>query len=354
VTRPAPRAGQPTELAEAATPASAGPRPQPAAGGRRTGTGVPGWLRAVAGKVLRLILSIAAVLTLTFLMVQLIPGDPVRLALGPDASASLVAEKRQQLGLNQSLLSQYFTYWGHMLTGKLGNSLVTQEPVSLVVRSGFADTATIVGLSLAAIAVISILGGLLVGIATHRGRRPWLRSAFTLGTAISSAVPDFLLAVGLVFVFAVTFKIFPVAGASSASAFVLPTAAITLGSAAIMMRVVRSATDTVLDQDYVAVARARGLSPLRVYLHHALPNMLTAALTLGGLQVGTVVTGTIVVENVFAIPGLGSQLVTALTSHDYPVVQGIMVILATAILVINLLIDIALGLLDPRSVRQKG
>jgi peptide/nickel transport system permease protein len=318
------------------------------------GPAVPAWLSGVAWKVLRLVLSVAAVLTLTFFMVQLIPGDPIRIALGPDAPASLVAQKRQQLGLDQSLLSQYFTYWGHTLTGRLGTSLLTQQPVSLIIKSRISSTAIIVGLSLAATSVISVLGGLLVGIVTHRGRRPRLRSAFTLLTGIASALPDFLVAVGLVFLFAVTFKVFPVAGASSAASYVLPTAAITLGSAAIMMRVMRSATDVVLDQDYVAVARAKRLSPTRVYLRHALPNTLTAALTLGGLQLGTVVTGTIVVENVFAIPGLGMQLVQALVTHDYPVVQAIMVIFAGAVLVLNLLIDIALGLLDPRSVRQKG
>jgi peptide/nickel transport system permease protein len=348
----APGAGQQTELAEAASAASAGPRPQPATAGRRPA--VPGWLRAVAWKVLRLVLSVAAVLTLTFFMVQLIPGDPIRLALGPDAPASLVAQKRALLGLNQPLLSQYFTYWGHTLTGRFGNSLLSGEPVSLIIKSRIGSTAIIIGLSLAATAIISVLGGLLIGIATHRGRWPRLRSAFTLLTAIASAVPDFLLAVGLVFLFAVTFKVFPVAGAASAASFVLPTAAITLGSAAVMMRVMRAATDVVLDQDYVAVARAKRLSPTRVYLRHALPNTLTAALTLGGLQLGTVVTGTIVVENVFAIPGLGAELVQALVTHDYPVVQAIMVIFAAAVLVLNLLIDVALALLDPRSVRQKG
>jgi peptide/nickel transport system permease protein len=121
-----------------------------------------------------------------------------------------------------------------------------------------------------------------------------------------------------------------------------------------MMRVARSSTDVILDQDYILVARAKRLSRARVYLRHALPNMLTAVLTLGGLQLGTVVTGTIVVENVFAIPGLGSALVQALVTRDYPVVQAIMVIFATVVLVLNLVIDVVLGLLDPRSVQQRS
>jgi peptide/nickel transport system permease protein len=318
------------------------------------GNGVPGWLRSLAWKLLRLVISVAAVLTLTFLMVQLIPGDPIRLALGPDAPPSLVADRRHQLGLDQPLITQYLHYWGHMLTGRFGDSLISQQPVSLLIRSRIVDTAIIVGLSLVATALVSILGGLLVGIATHRGRRPRLRFGFTLGTGVAAALPDFLVAVGLVFLFAVTFKLFPVAGDSMASSFVLPTIAITLGSAATMMRVARSSTDVILDQDYILVARAKRLSRARVYLRHALPNMLTAVLTLGGLQLGTVVTGTIVVENVFAIPGLGSALVQALVTRDYPVVQAIMVIFATVVLVLNLVIDVVLGLLDPRSVQQRS
>ncbi|MDQ7906094.1 ABC transporter permease [Phytohabitans sp. ZYX-F-186] len=330
-------------------PASAGRRVRPTEG-RKT----PGWVRGLAWKLLRLVISIWAVLTLTFLMIQFIPGDPVRLALGPDAPASLVEERRQQLGLDQPLIVQYFDYWGRMLTGDFGDSLLTQQPVSLLVEARIGNTATIVALSLVATSVVAILGGLLVGIATHRGRRPTLRTGFTLATGIAAALPDFLVAVGLVFLFAVTFTIFPVAGAAGADSFVLPTLAITLGSAATMMRVVRSSTAVVLDQDYLLVARAKRLPATRVYLRHGLPNLLTAALTLGGLQLGTVVTGTIVVENVFAIPGLGTALVQALITRDYPVVQTIMVLLAGTVLILNLLIDVALGALDPRSKRQRS
>lgn len=336
-----------TSTAQVGSPASAGHRP--GRDRRRLG-----WVRGVGWKLLRLGISIVAVLTLTFLMIQFIPGDPVRLALGPDAPASLVAERRAQLGLDQPLIVQYFDYWGRMLTGRFGDSLLTRQPVSLLVQSRIANTAAIVGLSLLATSVISILGGLLVGIATHRGRRPTLRFGFTMAAGIAAALPDFLVAVGLVFLFAVTFALFPVAGASGAASFVLPTLAITLGSAATMMRVVRSSTAVVLDQDYMLVARAKRLPATRVYLRHGLPNLLTAALTLGGLQLGTVVTGTIVVENVFAIPGLGTALVQALITRDYPVVQTIMVIFAGSVLVLNLLIDVALGVLDPRSVRQRS
>lgn len=310
---------------------------------------LPPWVRSLPWRLLRLVISLVAVLTLTFLMIQLIPGDPVRLALGPDAPASLVEERRALLGLDQPFWLQYLTYWTNTLTGDFGVSLLTQQPVGLLIQARIANTAVIVLIALVSTMVIAIFGGLLFGIATHRGRRPWLRFGFNLGTGAASAIPDFLLAVGLVWLFAVTLKVLPVAGSSQPGWFILPTLAITLGSAATMMRVVRSATDVVLDQDYMLTARAKRLPWRRLYLRHALPNLLTAALTLGGLQLGVIVTGSIVVENVFAIPGLGTALVQALITRDYPVVQITMLIFAGAVLLLNLVVDILLGVIDPRT-----
>lgn len=310
---------------------------------------LPPWVRALPWKALRLVVSLVAVLTLTFLMIQLIPGDPVRLALGPDAPASLVEERRAMLGLDRPVLEQYFMYWGRMLTGDFGESFQTQQPVALMIESRLGNTVVIVVVALLGTMIVSVIGGLLFGIATHRGRRPLLRFGFNLGTGAASAIPDFLTAVGLVYIFAVTLKLFPVAGTKGPLWWVLPTLAITLGSAAVMMRVVRSATDVVLDQDYMLTARAKRLPWRRVYLRHALPNLLTGALTLGGLQLGAVVTGSIVVENVFAIPGLGKGLVEGLITRDYPIVQPTMLIFAAAVLVLNLVVDILLGIFDPRS-----
>jgi peptide/nickel transport system permease protein len=303
-------------------------------------------------RVVRLIVSLAVVLTLTFLMIQLIPGDPVRQALGPDASAALVEQRRAQLGLNHPLIQQYLDYWSNVLSGHFGESIISNQPVSLIIQSRIGNTATLVVASIIATMIISIVLGLIVGIRTHRGRRPVLRFSFNLGTGLAAAIPDFLIAVLLVFLFAVTIKLFPVAGASGPSSFVLPTIAIILGTTATLTRIVRSATDNVLDEDYILVARSKRLPPLRVYLRHALPNLLTAALTLGGLQLGTIITGTIIVENVFAIPGLGSALVNALVSRDYPVAQAIMLIFASAVLILNVLVDVLISVLNPRTATQ--
>lgn len=305
-------------------------------------------------RAVTLVISLVAVLTLTFLMIQLIPGDPVRMALGPDAPASLVEERRSQLGLDQPLIVQYLSYWKAVLTGQLGNSIITGQPVSLIVESRLGNTVALVASSLIATMVLSVVVGVIFGVATHGGKRPTARFTFNFFSGFAGALPEFLTAVALVYFFAVTIQIFPVAGAAGPSSFVLPAAAITLGSAATMMRIVRSSTNAVLDQDYILVARSKRLPKARIYMRHALPNLLTAALTLGGLQLGAIVTGTIVVENVFAIPGLGTALVNALVTRDFPVAQVLMLIFATSVLVLNLFIDLLLAALDPRSALQEA
>lgn len=314
----------------------------------------PTTIRVWARRILTLLISLVAVLTLSFLMIQLIPGDPVRMALGPDAPASLIEERRVQLGLDQPLLTQYLNYWVGVLTGDLGSSIITGQPVSLIVQSRMGNTAVLIFASLAATMLLSIVVGVITGIVTRNGRRPSIRFGFNFLTGLAGALPEFLIAVGLVYAFAVTVQLFPVAGADKPASFVLPIAAITIGSTATMARIVRSSTNTVLDEDYILVAKAKRLPRLRIYARHALPNLLTAALTLGGLQLGAIVTGTIVVENVFAIPGLGTALVNALVTRDFPVAQILMLIFASAVLLLNLVVDILLSVFDPRSARQEA
>ncbi len=311
-------------------------------------------LRTWILRLVRLAGSLVAVLTLTFLMIQLIPGDPVRQALGPSASAALVTQRRDQLGLNEPLLVQYLHYWGNALSGNFGTSIISSQPVALIVQSRIMNTLVLVVASILATMLISVLVGMAVGIATHRGRRPGGRFAFNITTGLFAAIPDFLVAVVLVFLFGVTIKLFPVAGADGPSSFVLPTVAIILGSVATLARIVRSSTDTVLEQDYILVARSKRLPRSRIYFRHALPNTLTAALTLGGLQLGTIITGTIIVENVFAIPGLGSALVSALVSRDFPVAQAMMLIFASAVLILNVLVDALLIVFNPRSQTREA
>jgi|HubBroStandDraft_6_1064221.scaffolds.fasta_scaffold27130_2 peptide/nickel transport system permease protein len=312
------------------------------------------WLSFLARRIGRLVISLAVVLSLSFLLIQFIPGDPVRLALGPTAPASMVAQQRAALGLTKPLGIQYLDYWHDVLTGHLGSSIVSGQSVGQIIATSLPETAELVGVALVLTMIFSVSIGVLAGALTHQGRRPRLLLFFTSATSILNTIPEFLLGVGLVFVFAVTLKLLPVAGASGWQSLVLPALAIAIGPTAGLARIVRVQTDVVLAQDYMRVARAKRLPTWIIYLRHALPNLLTAALTIGGLLLGTLVASSVVVENVFARPGLGTAIVQAITQHDYPVIQGILLVLGAAVLVLNLLVDLVLSALDPRSTLRES
>jgi peptide/nickel transport system permease protein len=312
------------------------------------------WLSFLARRIGRLVVSLAVVLSLSFLLIQFIPGDPVRLALGPTAPASMVAQQRAALGLTKPLGIQYLDYWHNVLTGHLGSSIVSGQSVGQIIATSLPETAELVGVALVLTMILSVSIGVLAGALTHQGRRPRLLLFFTSATSILNTIPEFLLGVGLVFVFAVTLKLLPVAGASGWQSLVLPALAIAIGPTAGLARIVRVQTDVVLAQDYMRVARAKRLPTRLIYLRHALPNLLTAALTIGGLLLGTLVASSVVVENVFARPGLGTAIVQAITQHDYPVIQGILLVLGAAVLVLNLLVDLLLSALDPRSTLRES
>jgi peptide/nickel transport system permease protein len=166
---------------------------------------------------------------------------------------------------------------------------------------------------------------------------------------VLGTIPDFLLGVALVAVFAVDLGWFPVASRDGAASYVLPVLALAIGPAAVLARIVRVEMLTVLETDYVRTARAKRLPALRIHLRHALPNAVTATLTLGGMLLASMVAGTVLVENVFAWPGLGSTIVESIVGKDYPLVQGTVLVYGVIVLVVNNLVDVALALLDPRS-----
>jgi peptide/nickel transport system permease protein len=171
---------------------------------------------------------------------------------------------------------------------------------------------------------------------------------------VLAAIPEFLLAVGLVYVFGVHLGWVPVAGRSGPDSYVLPVVSLAVGPAAVLARIVRVETLAVLQADYIRTARAKRLPDRLIYLRHALPNALTATLTMAGLLLSSMVAGTVLVENVFAWPGLGSTIVGSILAKDYPVVQGVVLVYGAGVLVVNLAVDVALGLLDPRSTIKES
>lgn len=307
------------------------------------------WVRFGARRATRLVISLWVLVTASFAMLHLIPGDPVRGALGPTAPASLVAARRHALGLDQPILTQYLHYLKGLFTGDFGTSLSSQLPVADVVAQRLPATLTLAVLAFLAAVVVAVPLGVATGVLTRRGHGQRAELAFTTGSIVVATVPDFLIGVALVYFFGIRLGVFPVAGNDTAPAYVLPVFSLAIGPAAILARIVRVEMVGVLDADFIRTARAKRLPARTVYLRHALPNAVTGALTVGGLLLSAMVAGTVLVENVFAWPGLGSTIVRSILTKDYPVVQAIVLVYGIGVLIVNLVVDIALAVLDPRS-----
>ena len=308
------------------------------------------WVRFGVRRLGRLLVSLWVLVTASFLMIHLIPGDPVRAALGPTAPAALVSAKRAEMGLDDPLLVQYWHYVQHLFTGDLGTSLVSQLPVSQIVSQRLPATLALALLAFVVAVAVAVPMGVAMGVLTRRGHGRRTELVFTTSSVVLGIIPDFLVGVGLVYVFGVNLGWLPVAGNDTPSAYVLPVLALAIGPAAILSRIIRIEMVTVLEADFVRTARAKRLPKTTVYLGHALPNALTASLTLGGLILSAMVAGTVLVENVFAWPGLGSTIVSSILNKDYQVVQAIVIVYGVGVLLVNTLVDVALALLDPRSM----
>lgn len=306
-------------------------------------------LRFVGRRVLRLVVSLAVLLVVTFAMIHLIPGDPVRAALGPRAPQTLVDERRDALGLNDPLPEQLVDYVTGVVSGDFGTSLVSNLPVSEIIADRLPNTASLAGLAFLAIVVLAVPIGILAALLTRGGRRRRVELAFTSSSGVLAVIPEFVLGVGLVYIFGVSLGWLPVAEQAGPASYVLPVAALSLGSIAALARIVRLEMLTVLEQDYMRTARSKRLPARTEYLRHALPNALTATLTYAGLLLGGLVGGTVLVENVFAWPGLGAAVVDSVVRQDYDLAQAVMLMLGAAILIINFVVDLLLAAVDPRS-----
>ncbi|WGW11597.1 ABC transporter permease [Saxibacter everestensis] len=312
------------------------------------------WFAYAGRRLGHFVVSVIVLVTAAFLMVQLIPGDPAQASAGPNAPAELVEQRREELGLNLPLWLQYLQFWRGLFTGDLGESIALRIPVTDVMASRLPATLELAGLAVGVVLVVAIPSGLIAGALTRGGRRRGVELAYTSSTGVLAVIPEFLLGVVLVYLFSVSSQLLPVAGRSGPASYVLPVAALAIGSAAALSRIVRAETLTVLDNDYVRTARAKRMPAWRLYLKHVLPNLMTSTLTIAGLLLGGMIAGTVLVENIFAWPGLGMTIVQSIQGKDYPLVQVIVIFYGAVILLINLLIDIILILIDPRSALKEG
>ena len=307
------------------------------------------WLHFAVRRAGRLLVSLWVLVTAAFGMIHLIPGDPVRAALGPTAPLELVNARRSALGLDDPLWLQYLRYLRNLVRGELSDSMISGLPVSQVIGDRLPATVELAVLAFLLAVAVSVPVGLFMAVTTRGGRNRPAELAFTSAGSVLGVVPEFLVAVGLVYVFSVTLAWAPVAGRSDPASYVLPVLALAIGPAAVLSRIVRVETLTVLQTDYIRTARAKRLPDRRIYLRHALPNAVTATMTIGGLLLGALVAGTVLIENVFAWTGLGTTLVNSVIAKDFPTVQAVALVFGAFILLINFVVDVVLAVINPQS-----
>jgi ABC-type dipeptide/oligopeptide/nickel transport system permease component len=284
------------------------------------------------------------VVTLVFSLIHLVPGDPVEAMLGESASPQEVAEVRGRLGLDRPLYVQYGAYLKGLAAGDLGTSLRTNEPVARAIADRMPATAQLALAALGLAVVIAVPLGIVAAV----GAGTAVDYVATTLALAGISMPNFWVGPLLAILFAITLGWLPVSGSGTPAHLVLP--AITLGAplGAVLARMTRASVIEELRELYVIAARARGVSRTRAVLRHAFRNSLIPVVTVLGLQMGSVLTGAVITESIFAWPGVGRLLIQSINFRDYPLVQGCILLIALTYIVMNLLTDLAYGFLDPR------
>lgn len=300
--------------------------------------------RFLLRRVLLTMPVLLGVATLVFSLLHLVPGDPVQAMLGESASPADIAQMRTRLGLDRPLLVQYAAFMKGAVTGDLGTSLRTSQPVTAAIAERMPATLELALAAMLVAVAIAIPLGIIAAV--HAGTR--VDHAATTLALIGISMPNFWLGPLLAIVFSVSLGWLPVSGRGSLAHLVLP--AITLGAplAAVLARMTRASVLEELRELYVLAARARGVSRSRAILKHAFRNSLIPIVTVLGLQFGAVLTGAVITETIFAWPGVGRLLVQSISARDYPAVQGCILLIAVTYVSMNLLIDVLYGFLDPR------
>jgi ABC-type dipeptide/oligopeptide/nickel transport system permease component len=301
-------------------------------------------LRHLAQRALLTLPALWLVLTLVFLMIHIVPGDPVEQMLGEGSAPGEIASLRHALGLDQGLVRQYGHYLLDLAHGNLGHSFKFQEPVARIIFERYPATLELALLALVVCAAIAVPAGV---FAAYRRGKAADRAAGVF-TLLGLAVPNFALGPVLILVFSIELGLLPVSGRGGPLYYVLPAATLGAALAAILTRMVRGAMLEELSSDYVRTARAKGLSTGAVLFRHALRNALIPIITILGLQFGTLLAGTIVTETIFSWPGIGRLTVQAISARDYPLLQGCILVISVSYVLVNLLTDLLYSLVDPR------
>jgi peptide/nickel transport system permease protein len=305
--------------------------------------------RFLARRLVQMIPVLLGVTLIVFALLQMIPGDPVIVMLGPQARAESVAAMRQELGLDRPLPEQYVRYLGNLLRFDLGDSLKFRVPVASLLRDRLEVSLVLIAYATVLMVVVSLP----VGIVSALRKDGWFDQVMRGVLMVGLVTPAFLLGIIFLTYLSVKWKLFPVSGYGDTwpehlHHLFLPALTIAISIVPILVRALRTSILEAMGSDYVRTARAKGLREQAVVVAHVLRNALIPALTLLGLSVGYLMGGTVIVENVFSLPGAGKLLIEGISARDYPLVQSTTLIFATLVILVNLVTDGMYTLLDPR------
>lgn len=305
----------------------------------------------IVRRILQLTFLLLGISFLVFMSMHLAPGDPATVIGGPNATSSDLEAIRDKMGLDRPVLVQYFDYLGGILQGDFGYSYQTNQAVTEAIITRFPTTVKLAVASM----VVAVLIGIIAGIISARKQNSWVDVTSTTFALVGVSIPNFWLGTILILIFSVNFQLLPVGGLNSPfytfegmKELILP--AITLGtaSAALIARMTRSSMLEVIRSDYIRTAKAKGVRKRPLIWVHTLKNAMIPVLTIIGINFGSLLGGTIVTEQVFAINGIGRLMIDAIAARDFPIVQGTALLIAAIFVVVNLIVDIIYTLIDPR------
>jgi ABC-type dipeptide/oligopeptide/nickel transport system permease component len=305
----------------------------------------------VVKRLLMLVPVLFGVATLTFILMYVVPGDPVRALAGERYDEETLARMRTELGLDRPLVVQYAAFLGRLARFDLGRSFVTRRPVAEAIRERFPKT---LELALSAMA-LAIVGGIVIGTIAAWGRHPVISRILMTGSLVGVSMPVFWLGLLLIYLFAIKLRVLPPSGYGGGSIrnLILPAFTLSFASMATIARVTRSGMLDALGEDYVRTARAKGLGERVVLGKHVLRNALIPVITIAGADFGSYLSGSVLTESIFGWPGLGRFVVQAILKRDFPVIQGAVLFMAVLFILVNLAVDLSYGAIDPR-VRPGG
>jgi ABC-type dipeptide/oligopeptide/nickel transport system permease component len=295
------------------------------------------------------VIVLFGLLVATFFIIHLVPGDPVRIVLAGRASPATIARVRHELALDRPIWDQFSVYVSHTMRGDFGDSFTLDAPVGEIIGQRVGPSAALIAYGM----LLSLLIGVPLAIVAALRPNGWLDNAIRAGTTVTFAMPNFWLGLMLALIFGLELRWFPVSGYSGGvggilRTLTLPALALGLALSAVVVRTLRSSLLEVLQSEYIEAARSRGMSELRVVGKHALRNSFMNTLTILSVNIGFLIGGTVVLEQVFQIPGVGSLLVEAVEKRDYQLVQALSLLAGAAVVLASLAADIIQALLDPR------